>query len=331
MANRTLNHIRLGLFVLAGLSFLIIMLYLIGKNRNLFSPAFEVKTQFQNIQGLQPGNNVRYSGIQAGSVKRIEIINDTLIEVVMTIDVQFKKIIRQNAMVSIGNDGFVGNKVVNITPVKANAPLVDQHTMLASRKAIDTDIALRTLDQTNMDVSVITSELKNLIQNINKDPALIRMINSDQIPNQVNHILSEIRQASQQLHHSTTAVNRIMDSIQSGRGSIGALLHDSILYDNLIHTSEQIKTAGDEARKITGQVNLMVQSLDDQIKNGRGPVQAALNDTAMVSQLQSTLQHIEKGAASFNQNMEALKSNFLFRGYFKKMERKEKKDSSSKN
>lgn len=324
MANRTLNHIRLGLFVLAGLSFLIIMLYLIGKNRNLFSPAFEVKTQFQNVQGLQPGNNVRYSGIQAGSVKRIEIINDTLIEVVMTIDVQFKKIIRQNAMVSIGNDGFVGNKVVNITPVKANAPLVDHHTMLASRKAIDTDIALRTLDQTNMDVSVITSELKNLIQNINKDPALIRMINSDQIPNQVNHILSEIRQASQQLHHSTTAVSRIMDSIQSGRGSIGALLHDSILYDNLVHTSNQIKTAGDEARKITGQVNLMVQSLDDQIKNGRGPVQAALNDTTMVSQLQSTLQHIEKGAASFNQNMEALKSNFLFRGYFKKMERKEK-------
>jgi len=331
MANRTLNHIKLGLFVLAGLSFLIIMLYLIGKNRNLFNPSFELKTQFQNIQGLQPGNNVRYSGIQAGSVKRIEIINDTLIEVVMNIDVQFKKIIRQNAMVSIGNDGFVGDKVVNIAPVKSSAPLVDEHTLLVSRKAIDADIALRTLDQTNLDISVITSELKNLILSINKDPALLRMINSDQIPNQINHILSEIRQASQQLHHSTTAVSRIMDSIQSGRGTIGALLQDSIMYTNLIHTSEQIKAAGDEARKITGQVSLMVKSLDDQIKNGHGPVQAALNDTTMVNQLQSTLQHIEKGAASFNQNMEALKSNFLFRGYFKKMGKKEKKDSSTKN
>ncbi len=331
MQNRTLNHIKLGLFVLAGLSVLIVMLYLIGKNRNLFSPAFEIKTHFQNIQGLQPGNNVRYSGIQAGSVKRIDILNDTLIEVTMTIDVLFKKIIRQNAVVSIGNDGFVGNKVVNITPVKTNAPLVDNLSLLASRPVIDTDIALRTLDQTNLDISVITHELKNLLLNINKDPALLRMITSDQIPNQIKQILSEIHRASQQLHHSTSAVSQIIDSIQDGRGSIGALLQDSIMYTNLIHTSEQIKAAGEEARKITGQVSTMVRSLDDQIKNGRGPVQAALNDTTMVTQLQSTLDHIEKGAASFNQNMEALKSNFLFKGYFKKMERKEKRDSSNKN
>ena len=99
MQNRTLNHIKLGMFVLAGMSFLIVMLYLIGKNRNLFSPAFEIKTRFQNIQGLQPGNNVRYSGIQAGSVKIIDILNDTLIEVTMSIEVKFKNIIRQNALV----------------------------------------------------------------------------------------------------------------------------------------------------------------------------------------------------------------------------------------
>lgn len=328
MQNRTLNHIKLGLFVLAGLSFLIVMLYLTGKNRNLFSPAFEIKTRFQNIQGLQPGNNVRYSGIQAGSVKRIDILNDTLIEVTLTIDVKFKNIIKQNALVSIGNDGFVGNKVVNISPVKTNAPLVVHQTLLASREVIDTDQALRTLDQTNMDIAVITNELKHLLLNINKDPALLRMITSDQIPNQIKQILAEIHRASQQLHHSTSAVSQIIDSIQDGRGSIGALLQDSILYANLVHTSGQIKAAGEEARKITGQVSKMVQSLDDQIRNGRGPVQAALNDTTMVTQLQSTLDHIEKGAASFNLNMEALKSNFLFRGYFKKMEKKEKRDSS---
>jgi len=330
MQNRTLNHIKLGMFVLAGMSFLIVMLYLIGKNRNLFSPAFEIKTRFQNIQGLQPGNNVRYSGIQAGSVKIIDILNDTLIEVTMSIEVKFKNIIRQNALVSIGNDGFVGNKVVNISPVKTNAPLVEHQTVLASREVIDTDVALRTLDHTNMDIAVITNELKHLLLNINKDPALIRMITSDQIPNQIKQILSEIHRASQQLHHSTRAVSQIIDSIQDGRGSIGALLQDSILYANLVHTSEQIKAAVEEARKITGQVSTMVQSLDDQINNGRGPVQAALNDTSMVTQLQSTLDHIEKGAASFNQNMEALKSNFLFKGYFKKMERKGR-DSSVKN
>ena len=114
MINRTLNNIKLGVFVLSGLLFLILLLYMIGKNKNLFGSNYTIKARFENIQGLKPGNNVRFAGIDVGTVDKINIINDTVIEVEMLINNKIKNIIKKNALVSIGTDGLVGNKVVNI-------------------------------------------------------------------------------------------------------------------------------------------------------------------------------------------------------------------------
>ena len=94
MAKQLTNNIKLGLFVILGLAFLVVMLYFIGKNTNIFTPSFTLRTHFQHIQGLQKGNNVRFSGIQIGSIRSIDILNDTVIEVTMSIDNDFKNIIK---------------------------------------------------------------------------------------------------------------------------------------------------------------------------------------------------------------------------------------------
>jgi phospholipid/cholesterol/gamma-HCH transport system substrate-binding protein len=65
---------------------------MIGKNRNLFGSTYELKARFGNVQGLVSGNNVRFSGIQAGTVKRVKILSDTVIEVTMVIDRKMKSI-----------------------------------------------------------------------------------------------------------------------------------------------------------------------------------------------------------------------------------------------
>lgn len=327
MAKKIFNYIRLGVFVIAGMTFLVVMLYYIGKNRNLFHPSFLLKTHFQHIQGLQPGNNVRYAGIQAGAVKTINILNDTLIEVVLDVDNKFKNIIRQNARVSIGNDGFVGNKIVNIEPVKEEAAFVEEGSLLASKEALDTDAALRTLSNTNQDIADIAHELKVLLTNINHNPALVKLVTSDEIPNDIKAALADIRKAARQLQLSATEVHKLLDSVSQGKGSLGEMLRDTMIYANLLSTSEKIKLAGEESNRITRQVSQVVQSLKDNIDHGKGPAQAILRDSSMTRALQNSLDNIEKGTSSFNQNMEALKSNFLFRGYFRKMDKKEKKDS----
>jgi len=83
MAKKAMNNVKLGAFVLVGLVLLIVMLYMIGKNRNLFGSNFILKARFGNVHGLKPGNNVRYAGIDVGTIKIINVLNDTTMEVAM--------------------------------------------------------------------------------------------------------------------------------------------------------------------------------------------------------------------------------------------------------
>ena len=68
--------IRLGLFIIGGLVIFVFAIFLIGKQKNLFNPVFKLTTTFNNISGLQVGNNIRFSGINVGTVDNINIIND---------------------------------------------------------------------------------------------------------------------------------------------------------------------------------------------------------------------------------------------------------------
>src|ERR1039457_3677637 len=107
MNKEIIRNIRLGVFVVAGVLMLIVALYFIGNNKNIFGKSFKLYVVFPNVRGLQPGNNVRYDGINVGTVAKIEIVNDTCIKVEMNIETDLKKVIRKNSIATIGTDGLM--------------------------------------------------------------------------------------------------------------------------------------------------------------------------------------------------------------------------------
>ena len=86
MEKTTTEKIRLGLFVITGLTFFVLAIYFIGNKQQMFGKTNQLTAIFDNVGGLQLGNNVRFSGINVGTVRGIEIINDTTINVEMQID-----------------------------------------------------------------------------------------------------------------------------------------------------------------------------------------------------------------------------------------------------
>ena len=93
MNKELIKNIRLGLFVITGTALLILALYFIGSNSNLFSKTFKLYARFETVNGLKKGNNVRYAGIDVGTIKNIEIVNDTTIRVEMSVEADLKKVI----------------------------------------------------------------------------------------------------------------------------------------------------------------------------------------------------------------------------------------------
>lgn len=334
MAKKTISNIKLGVFVIAGLMFLVLLLYMIGKNENMFGKTYVLKARFQNVQGAVAGNNVRYSGISVGTVKKIRILSDTVIEISMIIETKMKKFIRKNAVVSIATDGFVGNKIVNIIPAKEPAPLAVDGDILVSKKSLSTDDMLQVLERTNNNIAFITDSLKttvlginSTIQRINNSTALWALLNDKTIPANLRASVADIRSAAAKADLLTGNFNHIVTDIQSGKGSLGAILTDSSFAINLNEAIAKIKGVGDEADKLAEEINKLVAGISSDVNKGKGTLYALLKDSAIVSKLNVSLDNIQKGTDGFNQNMEALKHNILFRGYFKKLEKQRQKET----
>jgi phospholipid/cholesterol/gamma-HCH transport system substrate-binding protein len=322
MVKKIVNNVKLGVFVVSGLAFLVLLLFMIGKNKSLFGSSYLLKAKFENVQGLIPGNNVRYSGIQAGTVKTIKIINDTTIEVSMMIEIEMQEIIRLDAIASIGTDGIVGNKVVNITPGKQNAELAQDGDFILSKKSIDTDHILETLSNTNNDISEIVGGLKITVERINNSTALWELLNDKTLP-------IELRQSAVNLRHTTSKaglmandLHAIIADLKLGKGSLGILLKDTIIAYNLNEAVLKLNKVGSQADQLTVDINTVVQGIQKDINSGNGPANALLKDSIMVKNLNSSIDNLRKGTDGFNQNMEALKGSFLLKGYFKRQEKK---------
>ena len=99
MKTKKIHNVQLGLFVLAGVAFLIFLLYMMSRNRNMLGSTFMIKAVVSNVNGLVPGNNVRFKGIDVGTVKSIHIQDDSAIYVAMVINSKMRPFIKQNSIV----------------------------------------------------------------------------------------------------------------------------------------------------------------------------------------------------------------------------------------
>lgn len=323
-----MNHIKLGIFVIAGMAFLVLLLYIIGKNENLFGKTFVLKARFENVHGLMRGNNVRFGGIDAGTVSKVDVLNDTLFEVTLLVKTKFKNYIHKNARVNITTDGLMGNKLMNIVPSRQTAPLVQEGDILFSSESIDTDEMLKVLSNTNNDVAFIAKQLKQTVQRVNDSKALWQILSDETLPGSLKASLLEIESSAGNINEMTSQLNSIVADIKKGKGTVGELLVDSSIAENINDAIDKIRKVGVNADTLTSRINALVSSINDNVNNNNGTVNALLKDRQMKDNLAASMKNIEKATKAFNQNMEAIKHSFLFRGYFRRLEKQKIQDST---
>ncbi|HRH64986.1 MAG TPA: MlaD family protein [Bacteroidia bacterium] len=316
MDKETSNRIRLGIFVISGLILLIIGLYLIGSNRNLFSRNITLYTTFYNINGLQVGNNIRFSGIDVGTVEKMEIINDTSVKVTMRVKADLTNFIRTNSFATIGTDGLMGNKLINIAPGTTASPLIENGSTIPSLKGVDTDQMLQTLNQTNLNVSIISEDLRILTGNINKSRGTLYTVLMDTtLAFSLRNTLDNIGVISSNLEDFTGDLSSIVKGVEQGQGTLGGLLNDSSRMSISFHQSLlQIEESSRNLNAVTVELKSAVQK----INSGQGAAGTLLNDPVAAEHLKKTLANLDSSSANFNENMKALQGNFLFKKYFKK-------------
>lgn len=333
MANRSIDNLKLGIFVLTGLFLLILFFYMMSKNESIFASRFEIKAHFENVSGLVAGNNVRVSGIVVGIVEDVELVNDTLVIVTIALNNKMRQVVRKNALAALGTDGLIGNRVVNIVPVKEPAPLIEPGDILMGQKEVSTEEMLRTLDQTNRNVLVISRGLMETIDKINKSTLLTSLLNDESLSHNLRTSLLNLRNATGQASATMEDLRAVVQDVREGEGSVGALLRDTSFALELNRAVVRLQDVENQADRLAQNMDALVKEVDTTVKSlkgdinqGQGPANLLMKDSLAAARLQSTLGNLEQGTARFSENMEALKHNFLFRRYFKKLEKQKKQN-----
>jgi phospholipid/cholesterol/gamma-HCH transport system substrate-binding protein len=321
MKTTRMENAKLGLFVTAGALFLIFSLYMIGRNRNIFGATFTIEATFQNVNGLMPGNNVRFAGIDVGTVSEIELESDTAVKVTMVIDKKARKFIRRNAIASVGTDGLMGNKLININSQSGDSEPIREGDRLRSQMPVETDEMLRTLKTTNDNIAVITQDLRKITSKINNSTSLWKLLSDSTIARDIKQAAVNIKRTGENAALAGQELADLASEARHGNGLVGTLVADTALTGNLRTSLSRIQSASEKAVAITRELDEVFK----RVKQGEGPAGALLSDTVMLRRLSNSFENIEEGTRRFNENMEAMRSNFLFRGYFKKMEKEEKK------
>ena len=219
---------KLGMFVTIGSLLFILAIYFIGKQKNLFGSTFTITSQFKTVNGLEVGNNVRFSGINIGTVEEIRLINDSSVVVSMVIKDNVHEFIKTDARTSIGSDGLMGDKVLTISPGEKSTKVIENGGQLASVRGIE--------------------------------------------------------------------MNDIMKSVKKSMDNVGVISEELAIFSHSMN-------------------------------NGNGALARLVRDDKMAASVSNTLSNLEKGTKGFSENMEAAKSNFLLRGYFKKKEKQKEKQA----
>ena len=315
------KKIRVGIFVIVGTIILVGALYFIGSRQNMFSKNIELYAVFDNVSGLQLGNNVRYSGINIGTVTAIEMTEVGKITIEMSVQEKSAHFIKKDAIASISSDGLVGSMVVNIIPgnEQQEASVVSGDIIQSAHK-LGIDDMLSTLDKTTADLLKITHQIL-------EGKGTIGVLISDTIMAQnIHQTIVELKKTSEGAGLAMAKINRIISKVNYDESAASVILSDTAAANQIRKVFVNLETSSKDVNAITQNLDVYLK----EIKSGKGALNHITQDETFVKELDSTMVQIKEASEKLNQNMEALQHNFFFRGYFRKLEKQKQREAKEK-
>ncbi len=198
--------VRLGLFITGGLALFIIAIFIIGKQQNLFNPVYTLSADFFNVSGLQVGNNVRFSGIDIGTVDNISIVNDSTVRVKMLIKKEVQKFIKTDSEVGIGSEGLIGDRIVIIAQGSSGASMAPDGYKLVANEPVETDAIIESLGVTAGYAEVIADQMADIMIKINSGQgALGQLIQDSAFAKNLSQTMINLKKSSKGINESVEA------------------------------------------------------------------------------------------------------------------------------
>lgn len=394
--NKPTFKVQLGLFIIGGTVILLAVLFIIGKQKNLFDTVFKLTTSFRNVSGLEVGCKIRFSGINVGTIDNIKIINDSTVQVDLLIKKSVQQFIKNDCQATIRSEGIIGDRIVVISQGSDHAAFAKSGQSIESIEPVETDDIMASLKKSSASVETITNQLAVIMTKLNTGQGTLgRLINDETIA-------QDLRESTVNLKNSSMQIAEILTHINNGEGTLGKILHDRTFSQDFGTTMFNLKkssmslnelmeaakhnilfkgyfnkknkevgyiTEKDEPEILTNTELIQIQKelpfveniesfpaespvemesimeniqvtttnakiismelaeIMVQINSGKGTIGMLVKDTILANVINQTFLNIKSGSKGLDENMNAAKENFFLKGYF---ERKQKAANQKK-
>ena len=252
--------IRAGLFIALGLGLALLVVFVIGKERNLFDKQNVYTGAFENVDGLQFDSPVRLGGVNVGRVTSIRFgsdLGDKRIIVTMEVVKKYEARIRKDSVARITNRGVLGDKAVDISIGNPDQPALADGAELqtgtsgdissilkATGEIIDntvgitrdlrSGVATYTSPELQKDVKEAVTSVKNILREVETGKGLLHAVVYDKgLTSDVKAILSEASASAARLDAAVTKVDGLLADVKAGQGTLHALIYDKKIADSL--------------------------------------------------------------------------------------------------
>ena len=309
------RKITVGIFIFIGLVIFVLGIFTLGSQKKAFIKSFSINVVFEDIQGLKAGDNVWFSGVKIGTIKKIKFYGTSQVQVFMNIEEQAQKYIHKDASASISSDGLIGNKIIVIDGGTPKFPFIEDGDRIKVNTTLSTDEIMKTLQVNNKNLVDITTNFKTLSANLVAGKGTAGALLSDEeMARDFRNIVSNLQNTTVAANKMAAELNAFSRTLNTKEGLANKMLTDTVIFARLRSSVNEFQEAAKSASALTENLNNAAGRLN-QTDNAAGLL---LNDEQTAEQLRRIMQNLEGSSQKLDENLKALQSNFLFRGYFKK-------------
>lgn len=324
MRGENKRSVIVGIFVFLGIAILVTGVLTLGGQQKKFVKAIQLKAVFDDVGGLQTGNNIWFSGVKIGTVRKINFYGDSQVEVEMNVEEEVAEFIRKDSKATISSDGLIGNKIIVIYGGTTMAPPVVDGDRLEAVMPLDTDKMMETLQVNNQNLVEITNDLKQLTGKLAAGEGIVGAVMTDSLlAENFRSILSNLNRASYNSNQMLADLNSFTSKLNQEGNLFNDLIGDTTMVVQMKATLDGLQATVSNSQELTAKLN----DISEKLNSSDNSLGLLLNDPEFSNTLKRTMVNADSATYNLNRGMEALEYTWPFRKGFK---RKAKAEESKK-
>jgi phospholipid/cholesterol/gamma-HCH transport system substrate-binding protein len=312
-----------GIFVFGGIILLITGILMIGNLHETFKRKIKIVTLFDDVSGLQVGNNIWFSGVKIGTISSLEFYEQRKVKVVMKVEEKAQQYIREDAFVKLSSDGLIGNKILIIYGGSSRSRQIEEGDTLRVEKTFTSEDMINTLQANNKNILLITDDFKIISHNLALGQGTVgKLLTDNSVYDHLDAATVSIQNASVKAQELIVSLATFSEGLNKKGTLANQLTTDTVVFNSL-------KTSVFKLQQMADTASAFVNNLKVAGNNPNTTIGVLMRDEESGARIKQTIKNLETSSQKLDEDLKAAQSSFLLKGYFKKQEKAKEKEKEN--